>query len=70
LALVPVFSTVSVRRSVTRRSTSGAPKPSVADKACLSQASELSSTARLTRSSPAPMRVIGASPPGSVAGLV
>ena len=62
---VPVkFSTVSVRFTVICWSASTAPNARVADFAAVSQAAAPSSTERLTRNSPAPMRVIGASCPG------
>ena len=51
-------------------STSSAPKDNAADLVARFQAMAVSATARSTRNSPAPMRVIGASSPGTSAGLV
>ena len=65
------FSTRSVRLSVViLRSTSSAPNARAAAFCLRFQASDVSAIARSTRNSPAPIRVIGASSPGSRAGFV
>ena len=69
LSVFPKFSTRSRRRSVLKAVTSWKPKDSAAECPSRSRAMELRSKARSTRSSPAPIRLIGAAFAGQQGGI-